>query len=195
MQSRRIEQEKFGFLAQMWRMQEPLFLFKGGHWGLKSLKQWSTDIDVVSEAHALGLLEKVAVTQRDCLEARDLTEKGREFSKALYARMEDKENAERRKRAVGRQWKNENRLRQSAAKSFGPAAIPLGHSTGIWIAHDRYVAFGVQRITNGGALLLKCNFCSEVWSPISGSGGEYFHCPSGCNRALTIQWSQCCASK
>jgi hypothetical protein len=78
---------KFGFMAGMLQRKEPLLLFKGGYWRLRSVRSWHTDISVVAEADGEGYLAKLVSPPEDCLDGRVLTTKGAAFASDLLRRI------------------------------------------------------------------------------------------------------------
>jgi hypothetical protein len=82
-----IMKHRFGFLAQMWRQQEPLLLLKGGYWTLRSLPGWYTDVEVVAEADKQGYLTKMLTLTASCLDGRSLTCRGETFASDLVLKI------------------------------------------------------------------------------------------------------------
>lgn len=96
-----IMKDKFGFLAQMWRQQEPLLLLKGGYWTLRSLPGWYTDVDVVEEADKQGYLGRPLTCPAGCLDGRSLTSGGEAFASDLVRKMPATTKARPRSKNVG----------------------------------------------------------------------------------------------
>src|ERR1700690_516567 len=78
---------KFGFLAQMWRQQEPLLLLNGGYWTLRSLPGWYTNVEIVAEAEEQGYVARLLTRPAGCLDGRSLTSKGEAFAGDIVRKM------------------------------------------------------------------------------------------------------------
>jgi len=113
-----IVKHKFGFLAQMWRQQEPLLLLKGGYWTLRSLPGWHTDVEVVAEADKQGYFARLLALPAGCLDARSLTSGGKTFAGDLALRIPTIKARPRSKNAP------------PAAKASAPKASGPGESLG-----------------------------------------------------------------